>query len=57
MTETLLSRALRRIFAGGGAVGLLSVGFPLLAAPPALAQEVAPKPVARVEITDRKSVV
>lgn len=52
MTETLLSRALRRIFAGGGAVGLLSVGFPLLAAPSALmAQEVAPKPVARVEIT------
>ena len=52
MTETLLSRALRRIFAGGGAVGLLSVGFPLLAAAPHVAaQEVAPKPVARVEIT------
>lgn len=52
MTETLLSRALRRIFAGGGAVGLLSVGFPLLAASPhAAAQEAAPKPVARVEIT------
>lgn len=51
MTETLLSRALRRVFAGGGAVGILSVGLPLLAAPPALlAQEVAPKP-ARVEIT------
>ncbi|CAN7540778.1 TonB-dependent receptor [Massilia sp. LjRoot122] len=47
MTETLLSRALRRIFAGGGAVGLA-----LLAAPPELlAQEAAPKPVARVEIT------
>ncbi|SFC04377.1 TonB-dependent receptor [Massilia yuzhufengensis] len=52
MTETLLSRALRRIFAGGGAVGLVSAGFTMLAAPPALlAQEVAPKPVARVEIT------
>jgi iron complex outermembrane receptor protein len=47
MTETLLSRALRRIFAGGGAVGLA-----LLAAPPELlAQEAAPKPVARVEVT------
>jgi len=47
MTETLLSRALRRIFAGGGAVGLA-----LLAAPPELmAQEAAPKPIARVEVT------
>ncbi|WP_036245078.1 TonB-dependent siderophore receptor, partial [Massilia sp. BSC265] len=52
MTETLLSRAVRRIFAGGSAIGLLSVGFPLLAAAPHVAaQEVAPKPVARVEIT------
>lgn len=57
MTETLLSRALRRIFAGGGAAGLMSVsymsvGVALVAAPSALmAQEVAPKPIARVEIT------
>lgn len=52
MTETLLSRALRRIFAGGGAVGLASVSFTLLAVPQgATAQEAAPKPVARVEIT------
>jgi iron complex outermembrane recepter protein len=47
MTEILLSRAVRRIFAGGGAVGLA-----LLAAPPAvLAQSAPPGPVARVEIT------
>jgi iron complex outermembrane receptor protein len=47
MTETLLSRALRRIFAGGGAVGLAFLALP----PEVLAQEAAPKPVARVEIT------
>lgn len=46
MNETLLSRALRRIFASGGAVGLA-----LLAAPPELLAQVAPTPVARVEIT------
>ncbi len=52
MTETLLSRAVRRIFAGGGALGLA-----LLAAPAGLlAQEAPPAaqaapPIARVEIT------
>jgi iron complex outermembrane receptor protein len=47
MTETPLSRSIRHLFAGGGAVGLA-----LLAAPvPSLAQEAAPKPVPRVEIT------
>jgi iron complex outermembrane receptor protein len=47
MTETPLSRAIRRLFGGGGAVGLA-----LLALPPAVeAQDVAPRPVARVEIT------
>jgi len=52
MTETLLSRAVRRLFAGGGAVGLAFVGPVLLAAPAhLLAQEAAPAPVARVEVT------
>ena len=46
MTERPLSRSIRRLFAGGGAVGLL-----VLALPPAQAQEAAPKPVARVEVT------
>jgi iron complex outermembrane receptor protein len=48
MTETPLSRSIRRLFPGRGAAGL-----PLLAllALPALAQEAAPKPVPRVEVT------
>jgi iron complex outermembrane receptor protein len=45
MTETPISRSIRRLFAGGGAVGLV------LLALPAQAQEAAPKPVARVEVT------
>lgn len=50
MTETLLSRSVRRLFAGGGAAGLALAGPVLLALPhPAAAQEAAP--VARVEIT------
>jgi len=50
MTETLLSRSVRRLFAGGGAAGLALAGPVLLAVPyPAAAQEAAP--VARVEIT------
>jgi len=52
MTETLLSRALRRIFAGGSAASILSIGCTLLVAPSSLrAQEAAPQPIARVEIT------
>ncbi|WP_312516655.1 TonB-dependent receptor [Massilia sp.] len=52
MTETLLSRAVRRLFAGGGSVGLAFVGPVLLAAPShLLAQEAAQGPVARVEVT------
>ena len=50
MTETLLSRSVRRLFAGGAAAGLALAGPVLLALPaPAAAQEAAP--VARVEIT------
>jgi iron complex outermembrane receptor protein len=45
MTETPISRSIRRLFAGGGAVGLV------LLALPAQAQEAAPKPIARVEVT------
>jgi iron complex outermembrane receptor protein len=45
MTETPISRTIRRLFAGGGAIGLTILALP------ALAQEVAPKPVPRVEIT------
>jgi iron complex outermembrane receptor protein len=51
MTETLLSRCLRRIFAGGGAAAATGI---VLAVPlPALAQQTAttPAPIARVEIT------
>ena len=50
MTENLLSRSVRRLFAGGGAASLALAGPALLAFPtPALAQEAAP--VARVQIT------
>jgi iron complex outermembrane recepter protein len=45
MTEIPISRTIRRLFAGGGAIGLAILALP------ALAQEAAPKPVPRVEIT------
>jgi iron complex outermembrane receptor protein len=45
MTETILSRSLRRLFAGGAAAGLA------LLALPAAAQDDQPQPVQRVEIT------
>jgi iron complex outermembrane receptor protein len=45
MTETTISRTIRRLFAGGGAIGLAILALP------APAQEAAPKPVPRVEIT------
>jgi iron complex outermembrane receptor protein len=45
MTETPISRTIRRLFAGGGAIGLAILALP------APAQEAAPKPVPRVEIT------
>ena len=52
MTETLLSRSVRRLFAGGGVAGLVLAGPVLLAVPiHATAQEAAPASVARVEIT------
>ena len=52
MTEILLSRSVRRLFAGGGVAGLALAGPVLLAVPvPAVAQTAAPPPVARVEIT------
>ncbi|HWJ96340.1 MAG TPA: TonB-dependent receptor plug domain-containing protein, partial [Telluria sp.] len=47
MTETLLSRTVRRLFAGGGAVGLTLLALPIQVQ----AQEASPRPVARVEIT------
>ena len=46
MIETLLSRSVRRMFAGGGAIGLA-----LLSQPQAVAQEAAERPVARVVVT------
>lgn len=47
MTETLLSRTVRRLFAGGGAVSLTLLALPIQVQ----AQEASPRPVARVEIT------
>jgi iron complex outermembrane receptor protein len=47
LVQTPLSRSIRRLFAGGGAIGLLVLALPQ----PAQAQEAAPKPVARVEVT------
>ena len=45
MTETPICRTIRRLSAGGGAIGLAILALP------APAQEAAPKPVPRVEIT------
>jgi iron complex outermembrane receptor protein len=50
MTETPISRSIRRLFAGGGAAGLALAALPMLPLP-AQAQEAAPKPIQRVEIT------
>jgi iron complex outermembrane receptor protein len=50
MTETPISRSISRLFAGGGAAGLALLALPLLPLP-AQAQEAAPKPVQRVEVT------
>jgi iron complex outermembrane receptor protein len=50
MTETPISRSIRRLFAGGGAAGLALLA-PAALPPSAFAQEAAPKPVQRVEIT------
>ncbi|HEU5436333.1 MAG TPA: TonB-dependent receptor, partial [Telluria sp.] len=47
MTETPISRSVRRIFAGGGAIGLALLSLPAQVA----AQEAAPAPMQRVEIT------
>lgn len=49
MTETSISRSIRRLFAGGGAIGIAILALPVLAQE--AAQEAAPKPVPRVEIT------
>jgi iron complex outermembrane receptor protein len=50
MTETLLSRSLRRLFAGGGAIGPILLAQ-LLVQPQAAAQEAAARPVQRVIVT------
>jgi iron complex outermembrane receptor protein len=50
MTETPISRSISRLFASGGAAGLALLALPVLPLP-ALAQEAAPKPIQRVEIT------
>jgi iron complex outermembrane receptor protein len=47
MTEIPISRAVRRMFTGGGAIGLALLSV----APPAQAQQAAPAPMQRVEIT------
>ena len=49
MTETSISRSIRRLFAGGGAIGMAILALP--ASAHEAAQEAAPKPVPRVEIT------
>jgi iron complex outermembrane receptor protein len=50
MIETLLSRSVRRLFAGGGAIGPILLAQ-LLSQPQALAQEAAAQPMARVVVT------
>jgi iron complex outermembrane receptor protein len=50
MNESLLSRSVRRLFAGGGAIGPIVLAQ-LLAQPQATAQEAAARPVARVVVT------
>ncbi len=50
MIETLLSRSVRRMFAGGGAIGPILLGQ-LLAPALAQAQDAAAQPVARVVVT------
>lgn len=54
MTETLLCRSVRRLFAGGGAIGPILLAQ-LLIQPQAQAQEVAARPVARVVACYRRA--
>jgi len=51
MTETPISRTIRRLFASGAGLALLSLPALSLTTPAALAQEAAPKPIQRVTIT------
>ena len=51
MIETLLSRSVRRMFAGGGAIGLALLSQPHAVAQEAVAQEAAAQPIARVIVT------
>jgi len=51
LNETPLSRAIRRLFAGGGAVGLALLALPAPTHAQDAAQTANPKPVQRVEIT------
>ena len=53
MTETPISRSIRRLFAGGGALGaaLLALPASFIVPMPAHAQDAAPGPIARVTIT------
>ena len=51
MTETPISRSVRRLFSGGGAIGLALLALPGQALAQAQVQQAAPAPMQRVEIT------
>jgi iron complex outermembrane receptor protein len=51
MSETPISQSIRRLFASAGSAGLALLALPAALPTQALAQEAAPKPIQRVEIT------